>query len=98
MPWPVPRAWPGRQSASCGVRRPWSDQFTSAVRVEAIDLIDNVHGREGGVVGGGEQLLCPAELAPLRGPEGQGVEHDDLDLVIAGQAGLVNDGVEVGIV
>jgi hypothetical protein len=40
------------------------------VRVEAIDLIDNVHGREDGVVGGGEQLLRRAELAPLRGPEG----------------------------
>jgi hypothetical protein len=38
------------------------------------------------------------DLAPLRYPEGQGVEHDDLGLVIAGQAGLVNDGFEVGIV
>jgi hypothetical protein len=34
----------------------------------------------------------------LRYPQGQGVEHDDLGLVIAGQAGLVNDGFEVGIV
>jgi hypothetical protein len=68
------------------------------VRVEAVDLVDDVHGREGSVVGGGEQLLRRRELAPLRYPEGQGVEHDDPGLVIAGQAGLVNDGFEVGIV
>jgi hypothetical protein len=68
------------------------------VRVEAVDLVDDVHGREGSVVGGGEQLLRRRELAPLRYPEGQGVEHDDPGLVIAGQAGLVNHGFEVGIV
>jgi hypothetical protein len=68
------------------------------VRVEAVDLVDDVHGREGDVVSGGEQLLCRRELAPFRGPEGECVEHDDLGLVIAGQAGLVNDGFEAGIV
>jgi hypothetical protein len=68
------------------------------VGVEAIDLVDNVHSREDGVVGGGEQLLgCPG-LAPLRGPKGQGVEHDDLDLVIAGEASLAGDGFEFSIV
>jgi hypothetical protein len=76
----------------------WSDQLTSAVRVEAIDLVDNIHSREGGVVGGGEQLLCRPGLAPLRYPKGQGVEHDDLDLVIAGEASLVDDGFEFSIV
>jgi hypothetical protein len=68
------------------------------VRVEAVDLVDDGHGREGGVVGAGEQVPRRLDLAPLRYPEGQGVEHDDLGLVIAGQAGLVNDGFEVGIV
>ena len=41
----------------------WPDQLTSAVRVEAINLVDNVHSREDGVVGGGEQLLCRPGLA-----------------------------------
>ena len=68
------------------------------MRVEAVDLVDDGHGRKGGVVGAGEQVPRRRELAPLRYPEGQGVEHDDLGLVIAGQAGLVNDGFEVGIV
>jgi hypothetical protein len=68
------------------------------VRVEAVDLVDDVHGREGGVVSGGEQVLCRRELAPFRDPEGECIEHDDLGLVIAGQAGLVNDGFEAGIV
>ena len=68
------------------------------MRVEAVDLVHDGHGREGGVVGAGEQVPRRRELAPLRYPEGQGVEHDDLGLVIAGQAGLVNDGFEVGIV
>jgi hypothetical protein len=53
------------------------------MRVEAVDLVDDVHGREGGVVSGGEQLLCRRELAPFRDPEGECVEHDDLGLVIA---------------
>jgi N-hydroxyarylamine O-acetyltransferase len=75
-----------------------ADQLASAVRVEAVDLVDDVHGREGGVVSGGEQVLCRRELAPFRDPEGECVEHDDLGLVIAGQAGLVNDGFEAGIV
>jgi hypothetical protein len=68
------------------------------VRVEAVDLVDDVHGREGVVVGGGKQLPRRRDLTPLRYPEGQGIEHDDLGLVIAGQAGLVNDGFEVGMV
>jgi hypothetical protein len=68
------------------------------VRVEAVDLVDDGHGRESGVVGAGEQLPRRRALAPLRYPEGQGVEHDDLGLVVADQAGLVNDGFEAGIV
>jgi hypothetical protein len=75
-----------------------AEQLASAVRVEAVDLVDDGHGCDGGVVGAGEQVPCRRELAPLRYPQGQGVEHDDLGLVIAGQAGLVNDGFEVGIV
>jgi hypothetical protein len=67
------------------------------VRVEAIDLIDDVHSGEGGAVSG-EQLLCRAELAPLRRPAGQGVENNDLDLVIADEARLVGDGFELRIV
>ena len=42
--------------------------------------------------------MPPRSSAPSRDPEGQGVEHDGLGLVIAGEAGLVNDGFEVGIV
>jgi hypothetical protein len=57
------------------------------VRVEAVDLIDNVHGRDDGVIGGGEQLLRRPELAPSREPKGQGVERDDLGLVIAVRRG-----------
>jgi hypothetical protein len=57
------------------------------VRVEAVDLVDDGHGREGGIVGAGEQVPRRRELAPLRYPQGQGVEDDDLGLVIAGQAG-----------
>jgi Domain of unknown function (DUF4386) len=44
------------------------------VRVEAVDLVDDGHGREGGVVGAGEQVPRRRELAPLRYPAGQGVE------------------------
>ena len=54
------------------------------MRVEAVDLVDDGHGREGGGIGVGEQLPRRPELAPLRCPEGQDVEHDDLGLVIAG--------------
>jgi hypothetical protein len=36
------------------------------VRVEAVDLVDDGHGRDGGVVGAGEQVPCRRELAPLR--------------------------------
>jgi hypothetical protein len=35
------------------------------VCVEAVDLIDNVHSREGGAIGDGEQLMRGPELAPL---------------------------------
>jgi hypothetical protein len=44
------------------------------VRVEAVDLVDDGHGREGGIVGAGEQVPRRRELAPLRYPAGQGVE------------------------
>jgi hypothetical protein len=36
------------------------------VRVEAVDLVDDVHGRAGSVVGGGEQLPRRRDLTPLR--------------------------------
>jgi hypothetical protein len=91
----TPRALGPVRVGPCGER---PDQFTSPVRVEAIDLIDDVHSGEGGAVGGGEQLLRRAELAPLRRPAGQGVENNDLDLVIADEAGLVGDGFELRIV
>jgi hypothetical protein len=38
------------------------------VRVEAVDLVDDGHGHEGGVVGADEQVPRRRELAPLRYP------------------------------
>ena len=54
------------------------------MRVEAVDLVDDGHGREGGVVSGGEQVPRRLDLAPLRCPEGQGVEHDDMNVLVLG--------------
>ena len=48
-----------------------AEQLAGAVRVEAVDLVDDGHGRDGGVVGAGEQVPCRRELAPLRYPQGQ---------------------------
>ena len=68
------------------------------MRVKAVDLIDNVHSRDDGVIGGGEQLPRRLKVAPLGCSERQGVKHDDLDLVIADEASLVDDGFEFGVV
>lgn len=41
------------------------------MRVEAVDLVDDGHGREGGVVGAGEQVPRRRDLAPLRYVDGE---------------------------